>query len=119
MTEIIRYGGAGGGGTAVAGHHRATLGTEGAVGLDNPLQDVKTLVADTLQFGFDGYLVVHVYLAAKIDLDMHHHHREVTLLGMDTAVRKKAGFAQVKKLHNNGIVDMSHGVDIIEAQLDR
>ena len=109
-----------GGAAAVAGHHGAALDADGiGIGVDNTLHDGEALVADFLHFGGHLDTVVVTYLRPEVDLIVHHHDGEVALGWRNTMRGKEGILPQVEVLHDDGIVHVTHLVDVVEAYLYR
>lgn len=108
------------GAAAVAGHDGAALNADRiGLGVDDALHDGEALVAELLHLGGDSDAVVVAYLGLEVDVVVHHHHGEVTLGWRDAVGRKESILAQIEVFHDDGVVDMPHLVDIIEANLNR
>ena len=108
------------GAAAVASHDGAALDTDRiGLGVDDALHDGEALVAEFLHLGGDSDAVVVVYLHPEVNIVVHHHDGEVALSGREAVAGEESILAQVEVFHDDGVVDMPHLVDIIEANLNR
>ena len=104
------------GAAAVAGHDGAALHADRiGLGVDDALHDGEALVAEFLHLGGDGDAVVVVYLRPEVNIVVHHHDGEVALSGREAVAAEEGVLAQVKVLHDDGVVDVPHLVDVVEA----
>ena len=108
------------GAAAVASHDGAALDTDRiGLGVDDALHDGEALVAEFLDLGGDGDAVVVVYLRPEVDVIVHHHDGEVALGGRHPVRGEEGIFTKVEVLHDDGVVDVSHLVHVVEAYLYR
>lgn len=108
----------GGGAATVAGHDGAAFDAEGVgFGVHYTLEDGDAFVADFLDFRLDVDAVVVVNLGTEVDIIVDDHDGEVALGGREAMRGEEGILAEVEVLHDDGVVDMTHLVDVIKANL--
>lgn len=115
--EVFGDGGAGGGGAAVARHDRATGGTD-LFATEDMLREFEALVANMGDLRLDYEVVAEMHLPMEVDIEMDDDDGEVALLGREPDGGEEGLFAKVEIFHEDGIVDVTHLVDIVETDLD-
>lgn len=106
------------GGTLVARHH----GFAGGAGhssflIDYLLGHFQTFVAEAADVRRYGDLVVIEDLVVEVHFKMHHHYGEIVLLGRNAHGGEVVRLAEVEIFHDDGVVDVAHLVNIVEAYL--
>lgn len=66
-----------------------------------------------------GNFVVVADLGGEVNFEMHYHDCEVSLLRRYASSGEESRLAEVEVLHYDGVVDVSHLVNVVEANLDR
>ena len=117
LLERFGYDGTGTRGAAEAGHDGVAGGTDCAVGLDHLLDDVQALGAETVDAGLYGYGIVEEDLMGEVDVDMDDDDGEIARRGREAGLAEEGGLAKVEIFHDDGIVDMTHLVDVVETDL--